>query len=70
MLQNINELFDSCVIHCFEQKCDTVLQWEHWRDMELENELQLVMSMIVAVRRLQLIHRIKDKPEGDTYIYI
>jgi len=38
--------------------------------MELENELQLVMGAIVAVRRLKAKHNIKDKPEGNTYIYI
>jgi hypothetical protein len=37
--------------------------------MELENELQLVMSVIGAVRRLKAKHSVKDKPEGDTYIY-
>jgi hypothetical protein len=38
--------------------------------MDLENELQLVMNMIGAVRRLKAKHSIKDKPEGDIHIYI
>jgi hypothetical protein len=33
--------------------------------MDLENDLQLVMNMISAVRRLKAKHSIKDKPEGD-----
>jgi hypothetical protein len=35
--------------------------------MDLENELQLVMNVIGAVRRLKAKHGIKDKPEGDIY---
>jgi hypothetical protein len=38
--------------------------------VELENELQLVMNVIGAVRRLKAKHSIKDKPEGDIYIYV
>jgi hypothetical protein len=36
--------------------------------MELENELQLVMNMIGAIRRLKAQHSIRDKPEGDICI--
>ena len=46
------------------------MQWEQWRDMDLENELQLVMNVIGAVRRLKAKHGIKDKPEGDIYICV
>ena len=37
--------------------------------MDLENELQVVMNMIGAVRRLKTKHSIRDKPEGDIYKY-
>jgi hypothetical protein len=35
--------------------------------MNLENELQLVINVIGAVRRLKAKHSIKDKPEGERY---
>jgi hypothetical protein len=53
-------LFLTAAWHC-------VFQWEQWRDVNLENELQLVIDMIGAVRRLKTKHSIKDKPEGETH---
>lgn len=44
-----------------------VLQWEQWRDMHVEKEVQLVIDTIAAIRRLKTKHGIKDKPEGKEY---
>jgi hypothetical protein len=41
------------------------LQWEDWRDVNLENEVQLIINMIGAIRRLKTRHSIRDKPEGE-----
>jgi hypothetical protein len=44
-----------------------VLQWEDWRDVTLEREVQLVINMIGSIRRLKTNHNIRDKPEGESY---
>jgi hypothetical protein len=43
-----------------------VLQWEDWRDVSLEREVQLLIDMIGAIRRLKTKHSIRDKPEGES----
>ncbi|PNF20540.1 hypothetical protein B7P43_G05243 [Cryptotermes secundus] len=54
--------------HCSESiivaPYPTSQQWEVWRDVNLENEVQLMINMISAVRRLKTRHSIRDKPEG------
>ncbi|XP_021915819.1 valine--tRNA ligase-like isoform X2 [Zootermopsis nevadensis] len=41
----------------------TPQQWDQWRDMHVEKEVQLVIDIIAAIRRLKTKHGIKDKPE-------